>query len=172
MLSVFECAPLVYIAKKIVSLVVLQQEEWAVYLDAEPNDHSIHFSSDVLYTLFGQIFDITSTSSSQDYITSKTDSMHADRRPDVFGACFNLPLIFKITQTKKLLMTFRMSFVDRYIIRILDVRQHESEAAFTEADIGEKDSQMHEGSKASQTSTRIIKIFIFYKYTNSFILPF
>ena len=35
----------------------------------------------------------------------------------------------------------------------MGVRQHKDEAAFTEADIGEKDSQMHKGSKASQTST-------------------
>ncbi|KAG2227709.1 hypothetical protein INT45_004751 [Circinella minor] len=174
MLSVFECALLAYITNKIVSLVVPQQEEWTVNPEVEPNNHSIHLSSDVLYTLFGQTFNIPSSSSSQDYYitTSKSDSVHPHRRRDVFGAFFNLPLIFKALQTKKLLMKYRTTFVtcaksagvqksgvqktgfycNRYIIRILGVRQHEGEATLAEADIGEKKSQIHRGSKASQTS--------------------
>ncbi|KAI7852934.1 hypothetical protein BDC45DRAFT_558227 [Circinella umbellata] len=78
--------------------------------------------------------------------------MHPHRRRDVFGAFFNLPLIFNALQTKKLSMKYRMTFVDRYIIRILGVRQHEGKATLAETDIGEKKSQIHKGSKATQTS--------------------
>ena len=79
--------------------------------------------------------------------------MHADRRRNVFGTFFNLPLIFKVLRSKKLLVKYRMTFVNRYIIRISGVRQHEDEAAFTEADIDEKDSLKLKVSKTSNTST-------------------
>ena len=45
-----------------------------------------------------------------------------------------------------------MTFVNRYIIRILGVCQHEGEATLAETDTGEKKSQIHKGSKATQTS--------------------
>ncbi|KAI7848019.1 hypothetical protein BDC45DRAFT_541437 [Circinella umbellata] len=45
-----------------------------------------------------------------------------------------------------------MIFVNQYIIRILGVRQHEGEAIPAEAYIGEKKSQIHKASKASQSS--------------------
>ncbi|KAI9251912.1 hypothetical protein BDA99DRAFT_185638 [Phascolomyces articulosus] len=136
-----------------VQLVVPQQNVWSMAPQFDPNDHPIHLSSDVIYTLFPSNYVIPSNSLKA-AITSKREALDPKKRHEVFGAFFNMNKIRQALASRKLSVKYRFTYSNRHIIHVLGFRykQDKSKSIAHTTSSDKEDVNMDTGEASSSTS--------------------